>query len=539
MGPADQLKISKSIIKATDAKLKSDNWKYILDVCDLVRKDPEDFTSIAIESIQSRLSQENANILLRTLTLIISLAENCGSRIQQEFSNKSFTNILYTMLGNHNIHKIVKKQIIITVRQLSKSFKSDPSLRGMSDLYKKIKKTYPDLVHEVKNDNRESKPNVPVKKSINGTSSNSVSNTNEDNDDELQKVLELSLKEYEQKQKEDEIKNNTASNPNIINVNNNDSVPNSNNPNQQIDEQKPAVVKRVRAMYDLTASEPGELSFKKGDIIKVIEQVYRDWWRGSLRGTVGIFPLNYVNPIAEPTELELRQELQKEAGILSQKDNVDQLYNDLQNAASNNSNNNMSADQILQNPQINNLYGTVTPLRPQITKLIAKYSNQKNDLNSLRQVLSNAEATYNQLLDRAASSYTIPNIPQPQMPLPQMQNQQQQPMYSSQQQQQLQQQLQQQPMPAQSETQKLPQQSTQNFGSSSLNNTYNNSNMYNHNYNQSQPLSDANQYSNTSAYQPVNQGVNNFQQQQQQQQQKFQQNSQYSYNTANPNAYST
>ena len=55
-----------------------------------------------------------------------------------------------------------------------------------------------------------------------------------------------------------------------------------------------ATVSRVRALFDFQPSEPGELQFRKGDIIAVLESVYKDWWKGSLRGQTGIFPLNYV-----------------------------------------------------------------------------------------------------------------------------------------------------------------------------------------------------------------------------------------------------
>src|SRR5690242_16245179 len=66
-----------------------------------------------------------------------------------------------------------------------------------------------------------------------------------------------------------------------------------------------ATVSRVRALYDFQPSEPGELQFKKGDIIAVLESVYKDWWKGSLRGQTGIFPLNYVEKLQDPTREEL------------------------------------------------------------------------------------------------------------------------------------------------------------------------------------------------------------------------------------------
>lgn len=55
-----------------------------------------------------------------------------------------------------------------------------------------------------------------------------------------------------------------------------------------------AIVTRVRALHPFTPTEAGELGFEKGDVIKVVDRGYRDWWRGQLRGRTGIFPVNYV-----------------------------------------------------------------------------------------------------------------------------------------------------------------------------------------------------------------------------------------------------
>ena len=176
--------------------------------------------------------------------------------------------------------------------------------------------------------------------------------------------------------------------------------------------------KRVRAVYDLASNDPDELTFKKGDIILVLEQVYRDWWRGSLRGSIGIFPLNYVTPLAEPTEQELRLEAAKEQELFAQQHNVDQLYYKMTDSSA-------RGEDPTQNPQVNELYGSVTPLRPEVAKTISKYARKREDLLSLRQVLANAEATYNQLLDRATNAYAAPLPMQP----PPRSNQRPQPNY--------------------------------------------------------------------------------------------------------------
>jgi signal transducing adaptor molecule len=53
-------------------------------------------------------------------------------------------------------------------------------------------------------------------------------------------------------------------------------------------------VSRVRALHSFKPTEPNELAFERGDIIKVVNREYKDWWRGQLKGRTGIFPVNYV-----------------------------------------------------------------------------------------------------------------------------------------------------------------------------------------------------------------------------------------------------
>ena len=86
-----------------------------------------------------------------------------------------------------------------------------------------------------------------------------------------------------------------------------------------------ATVSRVRALFDFQPSEPGELQFRKGDVIAVLESVYKDWWKGSLRGQTGIFPLNYVEKLQDPTKEELEREAQMEAEVFAEIRNVEKL----------------------------------------------------------------------------------------------------------------------------------------------------------------------------------------------------------------------
>jgi signal transducing adaptor molecule len=86
-----------------------------------------------------------------------------------------------------------------------------------------------------------------------------------------------------------------------------------------------ATVSRVRALFDFQATDPDELTFRKGDVIAVLESVYKDWWKGMLRGQTGIFPLNYVEKLADPTPDELQREAQMEAEVFAEIKNVEKL----------------------------------------------------------------------------------------------------------------------------------------------------------------------------------------------------------------------
>ncbi|KAF8499111.1 BAR-domain-containing protein [Russula emetica] len=59
---------------------------------------------------------------------------------------------------------------------------------------------------------------------------------------------------------------------------------------------KPAPVNYVVALYDFSAQADGDLDFKVGDRIEVVERTdsAEDWWTGRLDGRTGVFPGNYV-----------------------------------------------------------------------------------------------------------------------------------------------------------------------------------------------------------------------------------------------------
>lgn len=131
-----------------------------------------------------------------------------------------------------------------------------------------------------------------------------------------------------------------------------------------------ATVSRVRALFDFQPSEPGELQFRKGDIIAVLESVYKDWWKGSLRGQTGIFPLNYVEKLQDPTVEELEREAQMEAEVFAQIRNVEKLLALLSTSS-------QGGGDARDNEEITELYHSTLAIRPKLIELIQKYSQKK------------------------------------------------------------------------------------------------------------------------------------------------------------------
>ncbi|BFZ08300.1 hypothetical protein BsWGS_11339 [Bradybaena similaris] len=60
------------------------------------------------------------------------------------------------------------------------------------------------------------------------------------------------------------------------------------------DEEEPDVIEAT-AVFDFEARSPRELSFKRGDILVLYNQVSQDWWEGCFRGKEGLIPDKYIN----------------------------------------------------------------------------------------------------------------------------------------------------------------------------------------------------------------------------------------------------
>ncbi|KAH6894321.1 hypothetical protein B0T10DRAFT_589843 [Thelonectria olida] len=356
-GPFDDV-----IAKATDENLTSEDWGAIMEVCDKVTGDTNGAKE-AVQSMIKRLAHRNANVQLYTLELAHALSQNCGKNIHRELSSRAFTDALLRLANDRNTHSQVKPKIVERMKEWTEMFSNDPELGIMNEAYRTIQRTNPTI----------QAPSAPQKRGLTDID-------RQKEEDELQIALKLSLEDEERKKA-------AASSSSQA------------GPSTQHETPPPVVpagttaatVSRVRALYDFAPSEPGELEFKKGDVIAVLESVFKDWWRGSLRGKTGIFPLNYVEKLSDPTPDELQREAQMEAEVFAEIKNVEKLLTLL--SASN------TGPREEDNEEISKLYHQTLAIRPKLIKLIEKYSQKKDDFTQLNEKFIKARRDYEALLE--------------------------------------------------------------------------------------------------------------------------------------------
>lgn len=278
--------------------------------------------------------------------------------MHRELSSRAFTDALLKLANDRNTHNQVKAKIMERMKEWSDMFSKDPDLGIMYDAYYRLKQTNPQL----------QPPSAPQKNSLTDVD-------RQKEEDELQMALKLSLQEEERKK--------TGPDPQPAHAGPSASASAPSHPQASAAASAAAppiqpmptgttaaTVSRVRALYDFVPSEPGELEFKRGDVIAVLASVYKDWWKGSLKGKTGIFPLNYVEKLTDPTPEELQREAQMEAEVFAEIKNVEKLLTLLSTNA---------APREEDNEEISKLYHQTLAIRPKLIKLIEKYSQKKGE----------------------------------------------------------------------------------------------------------------------------------------------------------------
>ncbi|KAJ1658137.1 ESCRT-0 subunit protein hse1 [Dispira simplex] len=376
------------VAKATGEDLVTENWELFMNICDRIGRS-ETNARDCMAAIQKRMLHRNANVVLYTLSLTDALAKNCGKTAQREISSRAFTSTLVRVLNDKSVHEVVKKHTLEYIQQWAFEFRSDPDLGLMEEVY-----------HELQAQNFQfpspQKPEkVPAKKEL----------QRQKEEDELQLAIALSLSENEaQKQQHSstiqkppvastsQAKATVSTYPSPSSI----AVPHG---VQQGNQRGPAA--RVKALFDFQATEPGELGFFKGDIIDVLDQKYKDWWKGRLRTQTGIFPANYVQLIREPSPSDLSKEYETETRVLNSAQQVDQLLQLLDTI-------DPRVGNISENEPLQSLYHDVLTLRPMLIQLIEKYTQKRDEMIALNEKFNRTVQMYDSLLSTNTGQYGQP-----------------------------------------------------------------------------------------------------------------------------------
>ncbi|KAG6331937.1 hypothetical protein ID866_7151 [Astraeus odoratus] len=339
-GPYDDL-----VAKATDENLTGEDWETILNLCDKVQDDGEQGARNAIAALLKRLAHRSPNVQLYALSLAESLSKNCGIALHRELASRVFTQGLERLVTDRTTHDKVRKRALSLIAMWTADFENDPSLGVMEECYNNLRAKSPAYPSGY----------VPAQSPTAAPAG----------------------------------AHGAASSTSSL-------------PAQTSPAPAPAstpIVTRVRALHTFEATEPGELPFERGDIIRVVDRAYRDWWRGQLRGRTGIFPVNYVEPLPEPTAAELAREAEQEAAVFAQAANVDRLLTLLRGLDS-------SGERLADNEEIQELYRSCMSLRPKIVKLIDKYSQKRTDLIAMNEAFVKARTLFDRMMEESLARHT-------------------------------------------------------------------------------------------------------------------------------------
>ncbi|KAI8099297.1 uncharacterized protein BX664DRAFT_320956 [Halteromyces radiatus] len=369
---------------ATDENLTSENWEAILIVCDRVSKSPPESARDCVAAVQKRLSHRNANVQLYALALSDALVKNCDITVHREISSRSFTNTLNKLIHEKSTHEQVRKRCLELIQTCSFEFRADSSLGLMNDVYHSLRAEGIQFANPQKPKKEFTQTELDKQKE----------------EEEFQLALALSLSETENRSTYRASSSTSTAAPKSSSTNTTTTTTNTNasQPAETTEEPK---VSRVRALYDFQPTEQGELGFQKGDIVRVIESVYRDWWKGELRGKTGIFPVNYVEKIVDPSHADLMKEAQMESEVMSEIRNVERLLDILSKI-------DPHKDAFSENDELQNLYNSSLAIRPKLVRLIEKYSLKKDELVALNEKFLKARTMYDHMLNDSIARYSTP-----------------------------------------------------------------------------------------------------------------------------------
>ncbi|GAA5907319.1 uncharacterized protein JCM6883_001169 [Sporobolomyces salmoneus] len=375
------------INKATHEKQTEMNWELALTVWDKVNEEGETGARNSVNALTKRLTHRSANVQLFSLTLAGALVNNCGPSLHREISGKAFTQALTRLINDRTTHESVKKEALKSIEEWVKEHPNNSDFDLMNDTYEALKRQNHKFPSSIARDPSPPRINDDVLRK---------------EEEDLQRALAESaalsnpLRGYQPS---------TSSSHTPANVND------SSSPAKSLPSEPEPKPTRVQALYDFVGQTPEELEFRTGDVVRVVECLYEDWWKGELRGRVGIFPRNHVQPLPEepeprqshsqsqsqaqsqssqgqqPTEEDLESEVFAQVALV---DRLLALMAQLRE----------QGQDFADNDELTDLYNSSMRLRPRVVKLIRKYDQKQADLQNMKQRVEQARGIYEGMMQQ-------------------------------------------------------------------------------------------------------------------------------------------
>lgn len=409
------MSIESLVDQITSPNLQDDDYALLLDLVELVNKNPSLNVTESIRLLKVKLQSNNANTLLRSLTMLDFLAQNCGAMMKASIATDDFVNNnLLSIINDSLIHISVKYQVVKEIYKLSKLFKNDESLSIMTKTFNNLKLKFPNLSNQAI-DEIDGKKN-----SLNSNLNQSqLQEQQEEEDLELKKAIELSLKDSIPNQPQPQIQIQPQQ-PQSLQIPNNSLMPQLSpqiSNQQQIinpidlkkfqeDTSKP---EKVVALYDLSSNDEDTLSFKKDDIITIVEEINNDWLRGCLNGRAGIVPTNYVKKIPRTVEEDLENLINALNGSFDIEMTLSQLM-DLNKKIKSTPMSSQQFENCLLSNSFPNKIKKIEEIKNNLKQILELHKLKLLELQSLQSNVDNSLKIYQSLITEMAPAPTDPTI---------------------------------------------------------------------------------------------------------------------------------
>ncbi|GAA5833057.1 hypothetical protein JCM11251_006498 [Rhodosporidiobolus azoricus] len=399
LNPYDEI-----INKATDEKQTEINWEIALTVWDKVNEDGETGARNCVQALQKRLNHRSANVQLFSLTLAGALVNNCGPALHREISGKTFTQTLVRLINDRTTHDTVRRSALSTLETIIKEHPNDPNFDLLLETYESLKRqgvVFPSA--EPAASSSGSRGAGGGEGGRNGARGEDEDEVLRREEEELQRALAESaaladpMRGYQKR----------GASPSRQST----SRPSEGGFGPPSVSEGKKTPQRVRALFDFQGQTSEELQLRRGEEVRVLEEVSDQWWRGESldgRGRVGIFPVNYVEPLpdlpppvpshqsslssySQPPPHQRQQEGEEdlEASIFAQAASIDRLLNLMGQLRA-------RGEDFAESQELTDLYNSSMRLRPKVVQLLRKYEQKQADLHSLSDKVQHAKSTYEQ-----------------------------------------------------------------------------------------------------------------------------------------------